>query len=295
MIADPKSRCFIDSFLSQWLGFAGLGTEHVPDAKKFRSFTPALAEALKLEPVLAFEKLLRTRGSLLQLIDGRDTHVNAELAALYGIPDITGQDMVPVTLADNQRGGLLGMASILTVSSTPNRTSPVLRGKWVLENLLGRHLAEPPADAGQLDDKAGERGKTLREELAAHRRVESCAGCHDKIDPIGFGLENFDAIGKFRSTEADRPVDSSGVFPGGLAFSGPAELRTMIKNRHTDEFLTNLTKRLTAFALGRSLLPHDEGLIRNLQDNLRKTDHRADALIEAIVLSDAFRMQGGTE
>jgi hypothetical protein len=293
MIADPKSRAFTGTFLGEWLGFDGLGTEHVPDARKFREFTPALADAMKLEPVLVFENLLRSGGSLVQLLDGKNTFANADLARLYGI-DLNGNAMQPIQFSDNKRAGLLGMVAVLTASATPNRTSPVIRGKWVLENLLGRKLAEPPADAGQLDNKAGERGKTLREELAAHRRNESCASCHDKIDPIGFGLENFDAIGRFRTEEAGKPVDATGILPGGHRFNGPAELRSLIATRHQDEFLTNLTRRLTAFALGRALKPQDEGLIRQMMTDLKKSGYRADALVESILFSEAFRTQGNS-
>ena len=292
MITDPRSRAFTSTFLGQWLGFAGLGTEHVPDAKKFRDFTPALADAMKLEPVLVFENLLRSGGSLTRLLDARETFANESLASLYGL-EVSGDAMQPVKFTDDKRAGLLGMAAVLTASSTPNRTSPVIRGKWVLETLLGRKLAEPPADAGQLDDKAGDRGKTLREELAAHRRNESCASCHDKIDPIGFGLENFDAIGRFRAQEAGKPVDASGTLPGGIQINGPAELRKAIQQHYSDEFIRNVTQRLTAFALGRALKPQDEGLIRRLLAELQKNDHRADGLIESIVLSEAFRTQGG--
>jgi hypothetical protein len=244
--------------------------------------------------VLVYENLLRTGGSLTRLLDTRETFANAELAQLYGIEGISSMEMKPVTFTDDHRAGLLGMAAVLTASSTPNRTSPVIRGKWVLENLLGRKLAEPPADAGQLDDKAGERGKTLREELAAHRRNESCAGCHDKIDPIGFGLENFDAIGRFRTQEAGKPVDATGILPGGITINGPTELRAAIQSRHQDEFLSNLTRRLTAFALGRALKPQDEGLILELLAELKRTGYQADALVEAIVLSEAFQTQGST-
>lgn len=295
MVADPKARAFTSTFLGQWLGFAGLGTEHVPDARKFRDFTPTLAEAMKLEPVLVFEHLLRNGGSLTALMAGTETYANDELAALYGLPEMQGAEMRRVKHTEGQRAGLLGMAATLTASATPNRTSPVLRGAWVLENLLGRHLAEPPADAGQLDDKAGDRGKTLREELAEHRRNESCAGCHDKIDPIGFGLENFDAIGRFREIEAGRPVDASGQLPGGHAFNGPAELNRLLVTRHQEEFITNLTRRLTAFALGRALQPQDEGLVRLLLADLKKSNFRADALVESIVLTEAFRTQGSEE
>ncbi|WP_395718268.1 DUF1592 domain-containing protein [Prosthecobacter sp.] len=291
MLADPRSRAFTSTFLGQWLGFAGLGTEHVPDARKFRDFTPALADAMKLEPVLVLENLLRNGGSLTRLLDARETFANDALAALYGL-DLSGDAMQPVKFTDDKRAGLLGMAAVLTASSTPNRTSPVIRGKWVLETLLGRKLAEPPADAGQLDDKAGDRGKTLREELAAHRRNESCASCHDKIDPIGFGLENFDAIGRFRDKEAGKPVDASGTLPGGIEINGPAELRSAIQKHYSDEFIRNVTQRLTAFALGRALKPQDEGLIRQLLADLKKNNQRADVLIKSIVLSEAFRTQG---
>ena len=295
MLRDGKSRAFTASFMGQWLGFSGLGTEHVPDSRKFRQFTPQLAEAMKLEPVLLLEELLKNGGSLTRLLDSQATYANSELAAVYGIDGVDGEKMQAVKFPDDSRAGLLGMAAVLTASSTPNRTSPVLRGKWVLENLLGRHLAEPPADAGQLDDKAGERGKTLREELAAHRRSEACASCHDKIDPIGFGLENFDAIGRFRSMVAGRHVDATGSLPGGHSFSGPAELRALIQSRHQDEFIKNVTRRMMAFALGRRLRVEDEGLIRQLLVELRKSQYRADALVEAIVTSEPFGKQGGVE
>lgn len=295
MIRDGRSRAFVQSFLGQWLDFAGLGTEHVPDARKFKEFTPTLAQAMKLEPVLVFEKLLREGGDLAQLIDGRETQVNEELALFYGLKDVKGDALRPVVLPGDARGGLLGMGAVLTASSTPNRTSPVLRGKWVLENLLGRKLPEPPPNAGQLDDKAGDRGKTLREELELHRRDATCAACHDKIDPVGFGLENFDAIGRYRETEAGRPVDASGMLPGGTAFNGPAELRKILSDRHRDEFIANVTRRMAAFALGRALRAQDEGLTRLLLAELKKHGNRADALVEAIVLSEAFRTQGGLE
>jgi hypothetical protein len=221
--------------------------------------------------------------------------MNGELAELYEVPEVQGVSMQKVELVDDRRGGLLGMAALLTASATPNRTSPVLRGKWVLENLLGRTLPEAPADAGQLDDQAGDRGMTLREELAMHRRQESCAGCHDKIDPIGFGLENFDAIGRYRTLEANKPVDASGELPGGFRFNGPAELRTLIADRYADEFFENVIRKLVAFALGRALKAEDEGLIRRLAQQSMATDYQADLLIESIVLSEAFRKQAAAE
>lgn len=293
MLGDVRSREFVETFVGEWLGTGGLGTAHQPNAKTFPDFTETLTTAMKLEPVFLVEHLLQTGGSLLDLLDGRQTFVNAPLARLYGIDGLDGlATLQPVVLRDNHRGGLLGMAAVLTASSTPNRTSPVLRGKWVLENLLGRTLAEPPADAGQLDDRAGRRGKTLREELALHRRDASCASCHDRIDPIGFGLECFDAIGRSRTTEAGQPLDTRGELPGGRSFNGPAELRALLAEEYRDEFVANLIRRLLAFALGRRLRVEDEGLVRTLHDRLEQAEFRADTLIEEIVLSDAFQIQG---
>jgi hypothetical protein len=293
MCADPRARDFESAFLGQWLGFSILGRTHIPDEKKFRSFTPALADAMRQEPVLLFDKLIRSGGSVLQFLDSRETFVNETLATHYGINGVKGETMQPVALTDNSRGGLLGMGAILTTTATPNRTSPVIRGKWVLETLLGRHLAEPPADAGQLDDKAGEdRGKTLREELAEHRRNETCATCHDKLDPIGFGLENFDAIGRFRLNEAGKPVDARGELPSGATFNGSAELRAWLVKNRSKEFARNFTQHLLAFALGRELKPEDEGNVRDLLKKLQEADYRADSLLEAIVMSEPFLHQG---
>ncbi|MEY3032488.1 MAG: hypothetical protein RLZZ622_963, partial [Planctomycetota bacterium] len=293
MLNDPRLRAFAETFIGEWLGTESLGTAHQPDAKTFPEFSESLATAMKLEPVLLFEHLLQTGGSLLELLDGRQTFVHSPLASHYGIEAITGTDTPrQVVLHDDRRGGLLGMAAVLTASSTPNRTSPVLRGKWVLENLLGRTLAEPPADAGQLDDRAGRRGKTLREELALHRRDASCAVCHDRIDPIGFGLECFDAIGRIRESQAGQPFDTRGSLPGGRSFDGPADLRALLATEHRDEFISHLIRRLLAFALGRSLRVEDEGLVRAIHQRLEHEDFRADTLVEAIVLSDAFRNQG---
>ncbi|HEX3871983.1 MAG TPA: DUF1592 domain-containing protein, partial [Pirellulales bacterium] len=180
MIADDRLRAFTSAFLGQWLGFDSLGKSVLPDEKKFPDFTPELCEAMKLETLLTFESLLREDGSLLELVDSRHTWLNATLARHYGIDGVRGDEMRRVRLDDANRGGLLGMAAVLTATSSPTRTNPVIRGKWVLETLLGETIPEPPADAGTLDPEAGEaRGKTLREELLVHRRNPTCATCHD--------------------------------------------------------------------------------------------------------------------
>jgi hypothetical protein len=278
--------------MGQWLGFEALGRTIQPDEAKFPEFTPELCETMKQETILAFESLLRKNGSLLELLGGRETWLNELLARHYGIEGVQGKELRPVRLDDPNRGGLLGMASILTVTSGPNRTSPVMRGKWVLETLLGEKVPEPPANAGSLDPEAGEsRGKTLREELALHRRDATCASCHDKIDPIGFGLENFDAVGRFRAQEAGRPVDNTGTLPSGETFRGPAELKqVLIKGRHT-QFVRNVAERLLSFALGRKLELYDEPALARITEAVERDGLHARSLVEQIVLSYPFQYQ----
>jgi hypothetical protein len=296
MLADPKAHAMASAFMGQWLGFEALGRTIQPDEAKFPEFTPELCEAMKQETILAFESLLRKDGSLLELLDGRETWLNERLARHYGIEGVQGPELRPVRLDDPNRGGLLGMASILTVTSGPNRTSPVMRGKWVLETLLGEKVPEPPANAGALDPEAGEsRGKTLREELALHRRDASCATCHSKIDPIGFSLENFDAVGRFRAEEAGRPVDNTGTLPSGETFRGPAELKqVLIKRRHT-QFVRNVTERLLSFALGRKLELYDEPALATITEAVEHSGLRARTLVAQIVLSYPFQYQSNQD
>ncbi len=292
MLADPRARAFVASFLGQWLGFSSLGSSVVPDAKKFPQFTPELCEAMKQETVLAFESLMRDGGSVLELVDSRHTWLNETLARHYEIEGVEGDEMRRVALNDPNRGGLLGMASVLTATSSPTRTNPVIRGKWVLETLLGETIPEPPADAGTLDPEAGEaRGKSLREELLVHRRNPSCATCHNKLDPIGFGLENFDAIGRFRTEEAGNAVDSEGRLPGGAMFHGAAELKDVLLAERRDAFVRNLVERLLSFALGRQLKLYDESAIKTICEALERDEFSARSLIQQVVLSYPFQYQ----
>ena len=292
LIADPKARSLAQAFTGQWLGFASLGRSVMPDAKKFPQFTSELVDAMKLETVLSFESILRENRSVLELLDSTETWLNEPLAKHYEIKGIVGNEMRRVSLTNRHRGGLPGMASVLTATSSPTRTSPVIRGKWVLETLLGRHLPEPPADAGELPGNAGE-ARTLREELLLHRRDPTCAVCHDKIDPIGFGLENFDAIGRFRTKQAGKPIDSRGELPSGEAFDGPVELKEYLFNDHKTEFTRNLTKRLLSFALGRELQYFDEPVIEKIVSAVEADDYRSHTLLNQIVLSYPFRYQAG--
>jgi len=292
MLADWKSESFARAFTGQWLGFAALGIGVMPDPKKYPQFTPRLAESMKQEPTLFLLSLLRNDRSLLELLDSDRTFLNAGLAKLYGIPNVTGDALQPVLLQDRNRGGLLGMASVLTATSSATRTSPVIRGTWVLETLLGRRLPEPPADAGALPGNAGQ-ARTLREELLRHRRNPTCATCHDKIDPIGFGLENFDAIGRFRTKQAGRLIDVRGELPGGVVFNGPVELKQYLKSEKKTEFARNVTVRLLAFALGRELQYFDEPAVEKIFTAVEADDYRAVTLIEQIVQSYPFQYQTG--
>jgi hypothetical protein len=296
MLADPKSRAFVAEFVGQWLGTEALGKSQQPDITKFPQFTSQLCDAMKQEPLLVVESLLKRNGSVLELLDARETWLNEPLARHYGISGVRGVEMRPVKLDNANRGGLLGMASVLTVTSSASRTSPVVRGKWVLETLLGEKTPDPPPDAGALEPEAGEtRNKTLREELLSHRRNESCAVCHNKIDPIGFGLENFDAIGAFRSDEAGRPVDNSGELPGGINFRGAAELKQLLVRQRKADFLRNLVERLLSFSLGRKLELYDEPAIAAITAAVAADDYRARTLVEQIVLSYPFQNQSNKD
>lgn len=290
LLNDTRSEAFSSAFISQWLGFASLGTTIVPDAKRFPQFSPELVESMKRETVLTFLSIARDNRSVLELLDSREAWLDERLAQHYGVKRSAAESFQRVSLEDRNRGGLLGMASVLTATSSPTRTSPVIRGKWVLETLLGRVLPEPPADAGELPGDAGE-GMTLREELLIHRRNPTCATCHDKIDPIGFGLETFDAIGRFRTKQGGKPIDARGELPGGVTFDGPVELKEYLVRERKTEFLRNLTQRLLSFALGRELQYFDEPVVERIVAAVEADGYRARTLIEQVVLSYPFQYQ----
>ncbi len=292
MLKDPRASQSMETFLGQWLGFESLGVTVIPDPRAFKEFTPPVMAAMKAETVMMFESLIQDSGSLLQLLDSEETYLNDVLALHYGIPGIEGSEMRKVQLQDRNRGGLLGMASILTATSNPVRTNPVSRGKWVLETLLGSRIPEPPADAGILPENAGQvKGQTLREEFEEHRRNPSCVDCHEKIDPIGFGLENLDAIGRFRTQENGVAIDSSGVMPDGDAFSGPVELKDYMVAKKQDPFIRNVVERMLAYGLGRDLKHYDEAAILKIIAALEKDNYSARTLISEVALSYPFQFQ----
>ena len=291
MLKSPKSRAFTGNFVNQWLEIGAIGKTIGPDPKKFPEFEGVLQQSALDEPVYYFDYLVREDQSLLNLIDSRETFLNKSLAELYDIKGVEHDDLQLIALKDPNRGGLLGMSSVLTATSLPLRTSPVNRGKWVLETLLGDELPPPPPDAGTLPDNAGDvKGKTLREQFEQHRNDAACRSCHQRIDPIGFGLENFDAIGRFRLLQGGRRIDNSGELPDGRKFAGASELKQILLEEK-DRFARNLSERMLSFALGRQLQYFDEGPLRHLSESLLENDFSPQLWIEEIVLSYPFGNQ----
>ncbi|MEP2776392.1 MAG: DUF1592 domain-containing protein [Luteolibacter sp.] len=290
MLLDERSKSFTELFLSQWLGFRALGESVIPDGELFPEYTQSLNDAAKQEPVLLLDSLFREGGSLLELISSQRTFLNAELAEIYGIDGVEGNEMREIRLDDAKRGGLVGMAGVLTATSTPVRTSPVIRGVWVLEKLLGERVPEPPEAVPALpSDEGTHQGITLRQELETHRDNEACMSCHMKIDPIGFGLENFDAIGRFRNTDGDLPIDNEGIMPDGSTFQGAVELKNYLMKNRREDFINNMTERMLSFALGRELGEHDKPTILAIFNEVARENCEATKLVEAIVFSYPFQ------
>ncbi|MCB1086029.1 MAG: DUF1592 domain-containing protein [Verrucomicrobiae bacterium] len=295
LIEHLKADSFFREFVFDWFAIRELGAGISPDLSKYPEFTAELADEMREEAVRTVAALFREDRPVSDLIDSSKAYLNESLARHYGIGGVTGDEMRPVTLRDRRRGGILGMGSVLVATASPARTNPVRRGAWVLERLLGEDPGEPLPTAGVLPGDAGEaRGFTLREELALHRTRLDCARCHDRIDPIGFGLENYDAIGRWRENEAGKPVDASGRFPDGREFSGPMELKSILKERR-EEIEENLLRRLLAFALGRELHYFDDPTVAELRNRWQGRDATARELILAVVTSEPFRRQAPVE
>ena len=289
MLNDRRAEAFYASFSEEWLGLAALGRGVGADQNRFPEFTPELATAMRSEAVLAFREVVRKDLSVLRLIDSDSTWLNEPLAKLYGIDGVKGSKLRKVSLKDARRGGLLGMAAVLTATSAPTRAHPSRRGTWVLETLLGQQQGEPLADAGELPGKAGEqRGRTLREELDLHRTRKDCASCHSVIDPVGLGLQAFDGIGRWRDLEAGAPIDDRGQLPDGSKFDGPVELKRALIARR-GEFYRHLSAEMMAFALGRKIERFDRAEVDRIVAAVEERDGSAQALIEAVVTSFPFR------
>ncbi|MGN6545804.1 MAG: DUF1592 domain-containing protein [Aureliella sp.] len=290
MLADPRSRALFDGFGAQWLGLGELKTKPF-DPAKFPEMTNGLRVAMYDEVRLFFESIVRENQSVARFIDSDYTFLNEDLAAIYGLQDaVTGTEMRKVQLADSNRGGILGMPGVLAATSFPNRTSPVNRGVWVLEQVLGEQVPSAPPDVPALDkqDQQAIANLTLRKRFELHRADPTCATCHRLLDPIGFGLENFDAIGRWRDRDDNgEPIDPSGELPDGSRFANPEELKAMIAGR-LDDFSRNLVKEMLAYALCRKLEGYDEIVVDELMQEIARDDYRIQTLVTAVVTSYPF-------
>jgi len=292
MLADPKARALVENFADQWLQIRNLKTVN-PDRGRFPTFDEPLRSAMIQETELFFESVMRDDRSVLELIDADFTFVNERLATHYGIPGVKGEQFRRVSLEGGPRGGILTQASVLTVTSNPTRTSPVKRGKWILEQILGSPPPPPPPDVPELmDDKGVKLTGTLRQRMEQHRANPSCASCHAKMDPLGFGFENFNAIGGWRDTDGDQPVDPSGVLPSGQKFQGPKELKAILKSKDK-EFVRCFTEKMLTFALGRGVEYYDACAVDKIVENASKDGYKFSRLVLEIVLSDPFQKRKG--
>jgi hypothetical protein len=291
MLADPKSNALAQNFGGQWLQFRALESAK-PDKKLFPDFDDYLRNSMRRETEMFIESIFRDDRSILDLLNGKYTYVNGKLASFYGIPGVEGPEFRRVDLAGTERGGVLTQASILTVTSYPNRTSPVLRGKWILENILNAPPPAPPPNVPNLDTTGVGTEASLRAQLEQHRKNPTCAACHARMDPLGFGLENFDAVGEWRVKDGQIPIDSSGSLPDGRTFQGTEGLRSILK-ADKNAFTQCLTSKLLTYALGRGLERYDNSTVTDISKRVAASDYRVSALIWEIVNSRPFQMRRG--
>ena len=289
MMADPRADAFIKNFVGQWLYLRNL-EDFYPDPAAFPEFDENLRTALQRETELFIDDQIRSDASLLDLLRADYTFVNERLARHYGIPGVYGSRYRKVTVDGNQRGGLLGHGGLMMVTSYPNRTSPVLRGKFVLENLLGGPPPEPPPNVPALETSSDGKILTMREAMVMHRENPACRVCHAAMDPIGFSLENYDVVGKWRREFAGQPIDASGLLPDGNTFDGPDGLQGLLLER-PDDLVGTITEKLMRFALGRSLEYYDMPEVRAVVRAASEGDYRWSSIILGVVESTPFQMR----
>jgi hypothetical protein len=291
MLADPRSSAIADNFAGQWLELRNLDVVK-PDPQKFPAWNPELRDAMRMETRLFFDYMLRENRPIGEFLDARYTFLNERLAKHYGIEGVTGPEFRRVELATDQRGGILSQGSVLTVSSYPTRTSVVIRGKYILNNILGSPPPPPPANVPSLDDDSIGNAASLRQQMEKHRADPACASCHNKMDPLGFGLENYDGIGHWRNTDGKFPVDSSGVLPNGKTFSTPAEMRTLFQTQ-LPAFSRCITEKMLTYSLGRGLGATDRRTVDEIDRKLAAGGYGFQTLIYEIVRSLPFQSRRG--
>jgi mono/diheme cytochrome c family protein len=288
MLKDRKSRALVENFGGQWLELRKLESAK-PDRERFPEFDPYFRRSVQRETELFFEHIVREDGSILDFIDGKYSFLNERLARFYNIGGVSGPGFRKVALPpESGRGGVLTQASVLTVSSYATRTSPVLRGKWILDNILNAPPPPPPPDVPNLDVSKVGSTASLRQQLEEHRKNATCAACHARMDPLGFGLEKFDAIGAWRTQDGKLPIDDSGLLPDGRTFRGPEELKTILM-ADRDAFVRGLTEKLLTYALGRGLERYDKPVVKKIAANVATSEYRFSALALEIVNSLPFQ------
>ena len=289
MLKDRKSDALIENFGGQWLQTRNLDRVK-PDPDKFGAFTPELRDAMKKETELFFSTIVHEDRSILDFLTAKYTFLNEPLAKLYGIPNVTGDQFRKVDLTGTPRVGVLTQASVLTVSSHPTRTSPVIRGKWILENVLNTPPPPPPANVPGLKEAEAGSAMSVRESLEKHRADPICAGCHARMDPLGFGLENFDAIGRYRTEDGRFPIDSSGVLPSGKSFKNAEELIHILQD-DKDAFTRCLAEKMLTFAIGRGLERYDRPVVNGIAHRVADQQYKFSTLVMEIVNSAPFEMR----
>ncbi len=293
MLADPRSDAMVKNFAGQWLQLRKVDKVK-PDEVLFPEFDDELRQAMRRETELFFADILRENRSVFELLDSKRAFLNGRLAAHYGLPAVHGPQFREVALEDPRRGGLLGQGSVLTVTSYPNRTSVVIRGQWVLENLFGMPPPPPPPDIPELEEAAEEgEQRTLRELMTLHSRSPTCASCHVRMDPIGFALENFDAVGRWRERDGEHAIDASGELPGGVTFRGPGELKQVLSTELRGSFARTAVEKLLTYALGRGLEYYDRATVRAIVREAEQFDYRLADLVVAVARSMPFGMRAG--
>jgi hypothetical protein len=297
MLKDQRARDFSERFIDQWLNTRELGRDIKPDQTLFPAYYDAeIQSAIRYEPILFFQEILSQNLPVLNLLDSNFTILTNKLSNFYGLglKGLTQQPKRAELPENSHRGGILNMAAVLAVSSYPQRTSPVLRGKWILETILGMPPPPPPPNTPDLKEDHGSGApRTFRERLEEHRRDPACASCHNRMDPLGFALENYDVLGRWRTEDNGKPIDNRGELPDGTKIDGPEHLKKVLLDRKSD-FLRQLTSKLMGYALGRGLRPADSCTVDQIVSQLEGQEYRSHALIRAIVLSVPFRYQAGT-
>ena len=288
MLKDPKASALSENFVGQWLEIRNLDSIK-PDPDKFPAWSAEIKEDMRTEAVMLFESILHENRPVSEFLTARYTFLNESLARYYGIPDVVGPEFRRVELKTDERGGILGLGSVMAVSSYPSRTSVVIRGRFILDNILGSPPPPPPPDVPSLDEASLDMKKmTLRQQMEKHRADPSCMACHAKMDPLGFALENYDAIGRWRTQDGQFPVDTSGVLPDGTTISGPASLREVLAPK-TAQLAQCMVQKMLVYSLGRGVDKRDEHNVADIMEAWKGKEYRLESLIYIVAHSLPFQ------